>query len=263
MTPMEAAALTGADQPSALRMATYFSSERKQVRGFLTDGAAAVMIAVLKLQAEQGIFGHMAEIGTYHGKTFIGLALALRNEERLLGVDIFEERGSDFEPSLRANYRAFGIPDEKIRLHRGPSTGLNIPQWQALVQGPARFIHVDGDHTRKAVYHDLTLAASSLVPGAVILVDDVFHPWFPDVTLGLLDFLSHEQDLSVVALIDRQGPLINGGPKMLLSKRSDFARYRKILIEQMRPNIVREATFDRHRILVMSFDQGVTWPKQA
>lgn len=261
MNMSEAASPPNGVQPLMTRVAAYFTEEKKKVRGFLTDGAAGVIMAVLKLQAEQGIRGHIAEIGTYHGKTFIGLALALRDEEHLLGVDLFEERGADFEPNLRANYRAFGISDQKIRLHRGPSTGLSIPQWQALMQGPARFIHVDGDHTRKAVYHDLTLAASSLTPGGVILVDDVLHPWFPDVTLGFTDFLSHEQDLSVIALMDRQGPLMNGGPKMLLSKRADLGRYRQILIDQMRPNIVREAMFDRHRILVMSSDQGVAWPK--
>lgn len=263
MNVTDAASLRGADHPTLRRVAAYFTEEKQKVRGFLTDGAAAVIMAVLKLQAEQAIPGHIAEIGTYHGKTFIGLALALHEGERLLGVDLFEERGNDFEPNLRGNYRAFGIPDEKIRLHRGPSSGLSIPQWQALVQGPARFTHVDGDHTRKAVYHDLILAASSLALGGVILVDDVFHPWFPDVTLGLLDFLSHEQDLSVIALIDRQGPLINGGPKMLLSRRADLGRYRQVLIDQMRTNIVREAMFDRHRILVMGFEQGVAWPKQA
>jgi hypothetical protein len=123
-----------------------------------------------------------------------------------------------------------------------------------LLGGTARFIHVDGEHTRKAAFHDLTLAASALAPGGIILVDDILHSWYPDVTLGLLDFLHQELDITAVALIDRQGPLINGGAKMLLTRRADLARYRQAFIEQMRPYIVREAQFDQHRPLILGFD---------
>jgi hypothetical protein len=132
---------------------------------------------------------------------------------------------------------------------------MSRPQWQALLGGAARFIHVDGEHTRKAAFHDLTLSVSALAPGGIILVDDILHSWYPDVTLGLLDFLHQELDITAVALIDRQGPLINGGAKMLLTRRADLARYRQAFIEQMRPYIVREAQFDQHRPLILGFDQ--------
>jgi predicted O-methyltransferase YrrM len=236
-------------------LSAYFAEGRKRVQGFLTDGAAAAILMILRLQAKQDIKGQMAEIGTYHGKAFIGLALALRDEEQIIGLDIFMERENDFEANLRTNYRSFGIPDNKVRLHRGSSTDMSRPQWQALLGGTARFIHVDGEHTRKAAFHDLMLAASALAPGGIILVDDILHSWYPDVTQGLLDFLHQELDITAVALIDRQGPLINGGAKMLLTRRADLARYRQAFIEQMRPYIVREAQFDQHRPLILGFDQ--------
>ncbi|MCA3363471.1 MAG: class I SAM-dependent methyltransferase [Roseomonas sp.] len=263
MSVNEKDSLNGPDQQIAARLSAYFSSDKEKIRGFLTDGAAAVITTTLRLQAEQDIRGNIAEIGTYHGKTFVGLALALRDDERIVGVDIFDERGNDFESNLRENYRSFGVPDIKVQLHRGPSTALSVHQWRELLQGPARFVHVDGEHTRKAAYQDLNLAVSAMAPGGAILVDDVLHPWFPDVTLGLLDFLSHEQDIVAVALIDRQGPLMKGGPKMLLSRRADLARYRRCLLEQMRRNIVSEAQFDRHRPLVLSFDNGVVSNSRA
>jgi predicted O-methyltransferase YrrM len=236
-------------------LSAYFSEGKKRVRGFLTDGSAAAILMILRLQAKQDIKGQIAEIGTYHGKTFVGLALALRDEEKIVGLDIFVERENDFEANLRTNYRSFGIPDNKVRLHRGSSTDISRPQWQALLGGPARFIHVDGEHTRKAAFHDLTLSASALAPGGIILVDDILHSWYPDVTLGLLDFLHQELDICAVALIDRECPFLKGGAKLVLTRSADLARYRQAFIEQMRPYIVREAQFDRQRPLILSFDQ--------
>lgn len=247
------------DDEKFSRVVAYFAEGRKKIRGFLTDGAAAVITTTLRLQAQQGIKGHIAEIGIYHGKTFVGLALALRDDEHAVGVDLFTDRGEDFEQRLRENYRKVGVPDSKVRLYRGPSSDFGVPQWRAFLRGPARFIHIDGEHTRKAAYQDLNLAFSTLAPNGIILVDDVFHPWFPDVTLGVLDFLSQERDLAVVAIIDRHGVMLDGAPKLLLSRTAHMRQYRQALLEQMRPNVLREAQLDRHRPLVLGFDHGVTW----
>jgi predicted O-methyltransferase YrrM len=235
----------------------YFAGGLAAVQGFLTPGAAAAITTILDLQAQDGIAGSLAEIGTFHGKTFVGLALAARPEEPLLGVDLFVHKGEDFEATLRGHCAAFGIDETRYRLHRGPSTGLAVPAWRRLLGTPARFVHVDGEHGRGAVRHDLALAAAHLAPGGAILVDDVFHPWFPNVTAGIIDVLEGRADLRAVALFDRQGPLMAGGPKLLVTSAEDEARYKRALATALRGNLVGEAQFLGSRPAIFNFDEGV------
>ena len=245
--------LTGHPLQDTIR---YFAAGMGDVTGFLTSGAAAAILTVLEVQARDGIAGPMAEIGTFHGKTLIGLGLALREQEAILGVDLFVHNGMDFEATLRANCARYGIREERLRLHRGPSTGLGQRQWRELLGAPARFVHVDGEHTRSAVRNDLALAAGFLAPSGAILVDDVLHPWFPDVTLGVADFLNGHPELRAVALFDRQGPMRNGGPKLLVTAVEDEDRYKQATAAAMRENLVRETEFCTSRPLVFCFDNG-------
>ncbi|MBP0464557.1 class I SAM-dependent methyltransferase [Roseomonas sp. PWR1] len=235
----------------------YFARGLAAVQGFITPGAAAAVTAILDLQARAGIGGTLAEIGTFHGKTFVGLALAARRDEAVVGVDLFVHQGQDFEATLRGHCSAFGIDETRYRLHRGPSTGLAVSAWRRLLGTPARFVHVDGEHGRGAVRHDLALAAAHLAPGGVILVDDVFHPWFPNVTAGVMDVLEGRVDLRAVALLDRQGPLIAGGPKLLVTSAEDEALYKEALVAALRGNLVGEAGFLTSRPAVFNFDEGV------
>lgn len=239
------------------RTMQYFAAGMSDVSGFLTKGAAAAILTILEVQARDDIGGNIAEIGTFHGRTFIGLALALRQEERILGVDLFVHKGTDFEATLRENCRRHGVAEGRMRLHRGNSATLTEAQWRPLLGAPARFVHVDGEHTRAAVSHDLGLAASALAAGGVILADDMLHPWYPDVTAGVLEFLQGHPELRAVALIDRQGPLTDGGPKLLITAQADEARYKAALAAAMRDNLVKETSLSTSRPLVLGFDNGV------
>lgn len=55
------------------------------------------------------------------------------------------------------------------------------------------FIHVDGDHTKPGVMHDLDLALQAMEPGGVILIDDYDN--VPDVREGVDEWLKKHPDL--------------------------------------------------------------------
>lgn len=253
----EAAAPADSRPPRPLQDAiTYFASGLATVRGFLTQGSAFALLTVLEVQRRDAIRGPIAEIGTFHGKSLIGFGLSATAGETVIGVDLFVDRGRDFEESLRANWRRFGLPEDRLHLHRGSSLEIDEPGWAALLGAPARLVHVDGEHTRRAASHDLALAASCLAPGGVIVVDDVLHPWYPDITLSVGDFLGARPDFQAFALIDREADLMQGGAKALIARREDVARYVAAFRLSMAANIQSATAFARSTPLVLAFKPG-------
>jgi len=237
------------------RAIAYFDQGLASVRGFLTRGSAFGLLTILEAQARDGIRGPIAEIGTYHGKSLIGFGLAAA-DEMTVGVDLFVERGVDFEPALRANWRRFGLAEDRLRLHRGASTALDLPAWSALLGAPARLVHVDGDHTRAAALHDLRLAASCLAPAGVIVADDVLHAWYPEITLAVAEYLEATPTLRAFALLDRQGPLIQGGAKMMIARAEHAPANAEALRLAMPSNRSCVARFAGSEPVVFGFDQG-------
>jgi predicted O-methyltransferase YrrM len=203
----------------------YFDTGLNEVRGFLTRGSAFALLTVLEVQRRDGIRGPIAEIGTYLGKSLIGFGLAAEADEAVIGVDLFLDGERDFEADLRANWRRYDLPEDLLRLHRGSSADIDAAAWTALLGAPARLVHVDGRHTRVAALHDLGLAASSLSEGGVIVVDDILHPWYPDITLAAGAFLDRDRGLRAFALVDRQGTLMQGGAKLFIARAADVERY--------------------------------------
>lgn len=223
-----------ADDPAS-GYAAYFTGGYTRVRGWLASRGATALRAVLTFQDQRGITGTLAEIGTFHGKTFVGLGLAVRPEETLVGVDLFVHLGVDFEPVLRRNCAAFGVDPARFRLHRGPSTDLGISEWRALLGPPARFVHVDGNHQYAAALHDIGLAASHLAAGGAILIDDVLSVVCPDVTTAAIDFLRQNRAFRAVGLFDRDGRIGRGGAKLLVAAAQDEEAYVQALANAFQP----------------------------
>jgi len=235
---------------------SYFDKGHASVKGFLTAGSAYALLTILEAQMRDGIGGPLAEIGTYHGKSLIGFGLAAAPGEHVVGIDLFRERGGDFEAVLRDHWRSFGLAEDRLRLHRGASTALDTSGWAQLVCTPARLVHVDGEHTRTAARHDLGLAASLLAADGVIVVDDVLHAWYPEITLAVAEFLIENPLFKAFAILDRQGPLIGGGAKMMIARANATARYEEALRVSMAPNIVCRTAFSGSMPTVFGFDQG-------
>ncbi|BDG71861.1 class I SAM-dependent methyltransferase [Roseomonas fluvialis] len=194
------------------------------VRGFLTQGSGFAFLTLLEVQRRDGIRGPIAEVGTFQGMSLVGFGLGALADESVLGVDLFVVGGEDFEASVRSNWTKAGLADARLRLHRGSSTDLGAAAWSELLGAPARLVHVDGEHTRGAAAHDVALAASCLAPGGVIVVDDVLHAWYPDITLSVAAFLKAKPEFRAFAIIDREADLMRGGAKMLLARRDDVPR---------------------------------------
>src|SRR5687767_5738335 len=67
----------------------YLKDGFDDVRGMSSHFATAICAYLLARQTQLGITGHVAEIGTFEGRFFIAMALALAEGEKALGIDTF------------------------------------------------------------------------------------------------------------------------------------------------------------------------------
>lgn len=197
------------------------------VQGYLQVTQAMAVHAILKCQWTDRLSGSLAEVGTFHGKTLIGLVRAAQPDERVIGVDPLKIGSTDLAPILQKNMALHLTNAERTQLQilRQLSTDLNVADWMRALDKPARFIHLDGHHARETMLHDLRLAASSLVVGGVIVIDDFLNELHPDLTAGILDALAVQTNLEAVAVIPRMGHIEEGGSKLICTTKGHAAHY--------------------------------------
>lgn len=214
-----------------------------KVQGFISPRAARAISAILTHQQDRKLVGSLAEIGAFCGKTMVGMALAGNPGERVIGIDIFPD---DMAQRL-FNTLKMALPVEtgaKVQLVKIDSTTLEPIDWMKLLAQPARFVHIDGDHTYNAVLSDLQLAGSYLAAEAVVVIDDFLHDWYPDVTEGVLNGLRVAKNLRPVAVIPRSGSLMNGGTKLICATPGavdDYLALMKATFPELKGNSVRIA----------------------
>lgn len=213
--------------------ADWFAGGMESVQGFISPRAALVISELLTSQFASPLHGALAEIGTFRGKTFIGMAMAAKPGEKVVGLDIFEgDVGESLVASLK---RALpGDAGSHVRVAKRDSTTLTPAEWMQLLGSPARFVHIDGDHTYEAVLSDIQLASTYLVDGGAVLIDDFMHEWYPDVTEGILDALRVSKNLHPVAVIPRTGSVEGGGTKLLCATPGAVGAYEGVVARALK-----------------------------
>ncbi len=260
----------------AARLRRYAVHERRTVSGWLTVGALQIMTMLLELQWLWNLRGGIAEIGVYAGKTFFLFHRALRRGEVLVGIDPysgFEEVLSQFQLD-RARLGADG--QECVLLQRR-SQDVATAELTALLGGPARLVHVDGEHSAQAIACDLRLAAAIVSEDGVVIVDDFLHPRHPDVTeavFAVLPTLAPHRTLVPFAVsgmgvpADRNRPAwVAGAPKLFLAAPAAAARYRDELGRQLAAAVTNTVSLAGGTALTFEFGADMDfrshWPSQA
>jgi predicted O-methyltransferase YrrM len=175
------------------------------VRGMSSRFAASITAATMRLQAEHGISGHAAEIGTFEGRFFIALAHSLRADERAIGIDRFSWPDSGLRARFDRNCAAYGPEAERMIVVEADSRGLAPETLLKLAPGQRiRFFHVDGDHDVGGMGKDLALARDTIDPAGVICLDDMLHPGYPLLAVTVAGFLDANPELRVFCVVDRE-----------------------------------------------------------
>jgi len=125
-------------------------------------------------QDSLGIQGGTAEIGVHHGKSFIPLCLGLRDGERAVCVDIFEDQAHNVDLSgqgsrekLDRNLERFSVAADRVVVLKASSFDVSAKQIVDAV-GSVRFFSVDGGHWRDIVVNDLNIAGNAVGEMGVI-----------------------------------------------------------------------------------------------
>jgi hypothetical protein len=174
----------------------YLKRGYSRIGGWLFPYSARFIDSLLALQLEADVRGSVGEIGVHHGKLFILLALGRRAGESAFAIDVFgdqhlnrDDSGSgDREIFLTNTRRWLGGESEFLNVVQRSS--LDVRPEQILERnGPVRLASIDGGHTEDCVINDLMLVQSVLAPKGVVILDDHFNEFWPEVSSGVARYL--------------------------------------------------------------------------
>ncbi|MEM1188339.1 MAG: class I SAM-dependent methyltransferase [Pseudomonadota bacterium] len=205
----------------------YLRREKKKLEGWLQRVDAEIYGSLLECQKREGFSGSCAEIGVHHGKSFIPLCVSLKDGEKALAIDIFDDQEANRDRSGQGDYDvfttnidSFGIGKESVRVISRSSEDVSATEILESV-GEVRFFSVDGGHWSSIVQNDLALAEQTLTPDGVIALDDYCRPDWPDVTYGYALWQnSTESDIV---------PFAAGSNKLYLCRQSRVKTYQEAL----------------------------------
>lgn len=162
--------------------------------GFLTEREGRFLALVAAAAPARGV---ILEIGTFKGKSTVGLASCARHYG--LGPVITVDphtAPAPTDPDLRgepsswdgfqAALAAAGVTDA-VEAHRAYSREL-ARGWTR----PIRFLWIDGDHTYSVTREDLALFGPHLAPGGIVAFHDVLHAYEGPVRVFVDDVLRAE-----------------------------------------------------------------------
>ncbi len=158
-----------------------FNELENKVPGFFSAQAAVLWDSLLCIQEEHFILGNMLEIGVYKGRSALMSSLHLREQEEFVlidGTSYIEEAQSNLEPILNGR----GLYVQKM------SYDLSIESFSGI-RHRCRWVHIDGEHTGRAVINDLEFCEQVLSDEGILILDDFFNPMYPQLTEALFLFL--------------------------------------------------------------------------
>ncbi|GAB2608218.1 class I SAM-dependent methyltransferase [Streptomyces capparidis] len=103
------------------------------------------------------------------------------------------------EAVVRANLELAGVPEERVRLHRGFS---GDPDIRAAVSDRAYgVVVVDGDHSAEGVRDDLRWVEEIVAPGGVVVVDDYGDRTWPGVKEATDEYLTTDTRFELAGVV--------------------------------------------------------------
>ena len=179
------------------RLDRYLRKQIDTVSGYLIPIDALAISALGKFQTGKGIRGGLCEFGVHHGRLFFILAHLRRHGEKVLACDLFEDgAGNDNRihrgraTAIFRNIKRLGIDIADDEILIGNTLELKPENITSRIGNP-RLVSVDAGHLYNEVANDLALSAAILAPEGVIIADDYFNLYWPDVTTATNAFLEN------------------------------------------------------------------------
>ncbi|MFB9947694.1 class I SAM-dependent methyltransferase [Rhizobium puerariae] len=181
---------------SALRK--FIFHDLQMIEGYIDPPDSLVFLSLLQAQQRNGLEGGIAEIGVFYGRSYFLLRkISEGSSARVLGIDLFDiGRTTDgAAPQYNRfidNGRRLGLAVEEDLIITGDTARLKAEDIVGKV-GRTRFFSIDGGHMLHHVVTDAALATDTLADHGIIAFDDTFNPAWPEVTVGVSDFLRQKE----------------------------------------------------------------------
>jgi len=220
------------------------------VEGWLHWEAVQILRFLNAAQLAEGVRGNLAEIGAYQGKLSLAMATFLRPpKEHLLVIDVFDEQHlntsrSGVGATLAAfgqNFVKLGADLDAVRVFRKRSDAVKPSELGTLI----RFFSVDGGHSCEETRADLLLAAQTLHPCGMIVLDDYFNGDWPGVAEGVSAYFRAYSDLA---------PLMAFYNKFIFVKRESLVWFQRLLEIHGFQDFCRGQNWSAHRKVLHGFD---------
>lgn len=216
------------------RLDAYLADGYEEVRGMSSGFAASICGHIIRHQREIGVAGHIAEIGTFEGRFFIAMAMGLNRDEFAIGIDVFSWPSEKVLDHFHANCARFGLTDADYAAIKANTAAMKpedvlAPARARGLDGPVRFFHIDGQHDEENLGCDLALALPLMHENGIIVLDDMLHPGYPDLTEFVHRWLRAHPEWRVLAIIDRED--IVGAAKYVLCKVAATGHYEADLLK--------------------------------
>ena len=224
------------------RVKKFLQSGRDDIEGWFLPLDQLAFYEIFSLQDRMGIKGDTVEVGVYLAKSLTLLSLMKNADERLIGLDCFEQ---DHEEVARKNLSTHGesVGVELIKRH---TSELSSKSLDKLLQTPLRFLHIDAGHEYHEVLEQLILFTPYLRDSGIVAMDDYQDRDFPGIAAAVLDFAEIDRPRRFV-------PFLASGNKMFLCLASVATTLQKALVSQ--PNFENTCRLSRIKdfnVLIMA-----------
>ncbi len=232
----------------------YVSVGHRSTPGWLWQSAAYVTTLLGLKQIEDGLTGNLGEIGVWQGRYLYLLGLLSRNDEKVVGIDSFVHSPDPqgFARRVENRFKLEGCTEGKLTLIKEDSTKLTAEKVQTTVPGRFRLFSIDGGHLAHEVLSDTELVSQMMLPGGIMILDDILNSTCPGVIEGTLDFLKSPQGQNFA-------PFCLVGNKLMVTDKASADHYRDFLLQIIHDN--KDASIFRDTAQTISdFPDGV-YPK--
>jgi len=184
--------------------------------GFLDIDAYGLFRKLGKLYQKKS--SDILEVGIFCGKSYLALAIAFKNTSKAVGVDPFyenfkdspalEDEGAYLEKASRYLTRKERLDLLNTVLNSSNYIRPDLPgkfevkemtQEEYLKSKPKTekfdVVHIDGEHTYKAVYDFLNYAGEVLNPATIVVIDDFMNPGFPGIAEAVHTHRSYKKQI--------------------------------------------------------------------
>jgi hypothetical protein len=171
-----------------------------EVRGGVGGETLPLLFFLHQHQNHWRVRGNVAEIGILYGLYLICLSYLGADEERIVGLDVFDEQifnidkaGEGAEDIVRQNVARFAPRPNMFDLIKADSTSFHsAARFLDFVQKYREFkiFSIDGCHLKNHTIADISFGQSVLANGGLLIIDDFTNDGWTGVADGTATFFA-------------------------------------------------------------------------